>query len=291
MYNERPSTNRKSYLLWIILLLILIIGFNQRGTILAQPLLHQGNFLLESWRFRDFDLIKSPQALVYYTPSQKEEATLISKEAEDILSSFAKHYNFKPRRPLPIFLFPDRQRMEEHFTTRNSHNANGIYTAGAVYILDPAAWNMSFPSATQQPSKWARLFHKEGPLTHEITHYYLDRTTGGNYPLWYTEAFAQWVEYKELDYERVPPTQPLPKYVLYTYDELYNRFDQLPNQDLAYRQSFLFLRWIIDSHGEKLNKQLQEHLAQGKTFNEAWKRTYGETPKRSYDKWLYQIGR
>ncbi|SFS36613.1 hypothetical protein [Marininema halotolerans] len=289
MNKKRTSLNRRSlFLLWV-LALALFIGLTHRGMTLAQPMLYQGNLLFESWRFRHANTIKSENTIIYYTSSQKNEAKLIAKEAEHVLRFFSKRYDFKPHRTLPIFLFPDRSSMADHFATTKSHKANGIYTSGAVYLLNPAAWNNNFPSAIDQPKEWGKLFHEEGPLTHEITHYYLDWTTAGNYPLWYTEAFAQWVEYTQLGFELISPTEPLPTESLYTYDQLNNQFDELPNQALAYRQSFLFLRWMIHKYGEPHNQQLQDRLAKGTPFATAWQKTYGESPKQSYRKWLHQF--
>ncbi|WP_380705014.1 peptidase MA family metallohydrolase [Salinithrix halophila] len=289
--NTNPLGIRwKGFFFFLITFVLLFsFGFSRQGMSIAQPLLHQGNYLLETWRFRDGKTVEGPRSIVYHTSSQERQALLVSKEAEQVLRTFEKRYHFRPEQPVPIFLFSDRRSLSDHFSWNKSQNATGIYFSGSIYLLSPEAWNETFPSAAHAPGKWARLFHERGPLYHEIAHLYLDQTTRGNYPVWYTEAFAQWVEYQELGYEWVIPANRLAGQPLYTFDDLTKRFNQLPNQALAYRQSFLFLRSMAEKHSESSLDNLHTRLSEGAPFSNAWRQVFGESPKESYKQWQHQV--
>ncbi|WP_170109509.1 peptidase MA family metallohydrolase [Melghirimyces profundicolus] len=255
----------------------------------AQPVLHQGNHLLESWRLREYDEWKSNRVTVFHPPGLRSQAKLVAVEAERVLTTFQKRFGFQVKRPVPVFLFPNRPALRQHFSWNKGQSATGIYFSGAIYLLNPETWHEGFPSATGEPEQWARLFHENGPLYHEMAHFYLDLETGGNYPLWYTEAFAQWVEYQELGYEWVVPANNLKWHELYDYRDLDENFSRLPNQALAYRQSFRWLRWMVEQHGESSLYELHQRLSRSVPFDIAWKRVFGSSPEASFEEWRRQM--
>ncbi|PTM56868.1 peptidase MA family metallohydrolase [Desmospora activa] len=268
-------------------LLVFAVGYTHYGKMIAQPVLHQSNHWWEAWRFRDGHVIEGSRAHVYYRSSDmKAQGQLVAAEADRVLRTFEQEYNFTPTRPVPVFLFPDRESLQNHFSWSHAQSATGVYFSGSIYLLNPEIWYRGFPRADENPQEWAQLFREKGPLVHEVAHLYLDRVTGGNYPLWYTEAFAQWVEYDQLGYEWVVPANRLNDRALYSYDDLRNRFDQLDNQALAYRQSFLLVRHMVEEQGEDKLDHLHRLLGRGIPFETAWEQIYGETAAESHRRWL-----
>ncbi|MDR6225406.1 peptidase MA family metallohydrolase [Desmospora profundinema] len=281
----------RGWLLFLLsFLLLFTLGFTHYGKVIAQPVLHQGNHWWEAWRFRDGHVIEGPRAQLYYrSPDQKVQGELVAAEAERVLRTFEEEYDFTPSRPVPIFLFPDRESLQAHFSWSHSQSATGVYFSGSIYLLNPEIWYKGFPHAEENPQEWARLFREKGPLVHEVAHFYLDRVTGGNYPLWYTEGFAQWVEYDQLGYEWIVPSNRLTHQNLYRYEELRDHFDQLDNQALAYRQSFLLVRHMVEEQGIETLHRLHRLLGQGTPFETAWEQVFGESAAESHYRWLGQI--
>ncbi|EGK10353.1 hypothetical protein HMPREF9374_2474 [Desmospora sp. 8437] len=287
MRKKHPS-RIKSFSLRFLLFILLLTFLSPQGKMFAQPVLHKGNQVLESWRFRDYQQWSGKNVIVTYHSGFRNQAKLVAQEMDRVLAGFEKEYGFDPGRPVPVFLFPDRTSLQDHFSWDEDQSATGVYFSGAIYLLNPQVWSEEFPSAELEPTRWALLFHKQGPLYHETAHFYLDRYTGGNYPLWYTEAFAQWVEYRELGYQWVVPANDLSRHPLYEYRELADRFQQLPNQALAYRQSFLWLRWMVEAHGDSSLDRLHHRLSRGIPFDSAWKQVFGSSPGESFEEWRRQ---
>jgi hypothetical protein len=284
------SLPRGSLLFFLSFFLLFSMGFTHYGKSLAQPVLHQGNHWWEAWRFRDGHKIAEPHAHIYYRFSeQKVQAALVAAEAQRVLHVFEKEYGFTPDRPVPIFLFPDRESMRQHFSWSKSQSASGVYYSGSIYLLNPEVWYKGFPQAENDPHQWRLLFREKGPLMHEVAHLYLDRITGGNYPLWYTEAFAQWVEYDQLGYEWIIPANQVRGSHYYSYELLRDSFDQLDNQALAYRQSFLLIRHMVEEHGIESLHELHRLLAQGNAFESAWEEVFAEPTAESHQRLLEQL--
>ncbi|OYD07951.1 hypothetical protein [Paludifilum halophilum] len=278
-------STRSLFLFFISFTLLFFFGWSHQGQVIAQPVLHQGNHWLEAWRFRDGEVLETTRVKIYYPSAMRTQARLISREAEQMLKTFEKRVHFQLNHPVPVFLFPDRDSLQSHFSWKKKQSATGVYFSGAIYLLNPEVWHEGFPSAKKAPEKWARLFREKGPLYHEIAHLYLDKATGGNYPIWYTEAYAQWVEYRELGYEGATPANRLNGQSPYRYEDLVHRFEQLPNQSLAYRQAFLLLRTTVERKGEGRLRDLHRRLSRGDSFDAAWEQVFGESTEESYRHW------
>jgi len=140
----------------------------------------------------------------------------------------------------------------------------GVYWGGAIQLLSPRVWLSGGASVEE--------FIHSGPMVHEYTHLVFDYLTSGNYPRWFTEGLAQYVEYRVNHYEWQTPTNNLDG-TLYTMAELEEDFDQLPNQSLAYRQSLAAVRFIAEVYGEdKLNEMIKA-LKAGQSMESAIKQT------------------
>jgi hypothetical protein len=105
-------------------------------------------------------------------------------------------------------------------------------------------------------------------MVHEFTHLVFDHMTRGNYPRWFTEGLAQYVEYKVNHYEWRTSSNSLSNNE-YNMTQLDNDFDELPNQSLAYRESLAAVRYIAEVHGEEKLCQVIEALAVGRDIRQA----------------------
>jgi succinate dehydrogenase hydrophobic anchor subunit len=111
-------------------------------------------------------------------------------------------------------------------------------------------------------------FSHSGPMVHEFTHLVFYHMTQGNYPRWFTEGLAQYAEYTINNYEWLTATNSLSGR-LHTMVELDAKFDDLPNQSLAYRESFAAVRYIAEVHGDDALRQVIDQLRAGRKMDQA----------------------
>jgi hypothetical protein len=128
-------------------------------------------------------------------------------------------------------------------------------------------------------------------MAHEFTHLVVDYITRGNYTRWFTEGLAQYEEFKltgfEFGEESASFDQPL-----YKLSEMDANFDNLPNQALAYRQSYMAVRYIAAKYGEGALKEILNNLAKNKNMSEAINAVIGvdmKTFESNYIEWAIAV--
>ena len=250
----------------------------------ARPVIYEGSEWLEGWRFRGNLQLETERFILHYPPSTEGEAEGILREAERVAADFERMFDFRLKRLVPVYLFPDRETMQRRFSWPPDQSATGVYYAGGIYLLNPEEW-MGEPLTDHRREEWQRRFHEEGPLYHEFAHLFLDAMTRGNVPRWYNEAFAQWVEYRVVGYEWRVPENRLDQNPIYSYPDLRDRFDHLSNKAMAYRQSFLFFSHQLDEKGWEAVRRLHRDLARGFSFDKAWERAFDESVEQSFHRW------
>lgn len=109
------------------------------------------------------------------------------------------------------------------------------------------------------------------PVVHELAHWVLDAYALGNYPTWFSEGLAQWVDEKLTG--APPPGAWDEPYTLY---QLERNFDGLPDPGRAYGQGLQLVRCIAAATGDDL-RPLLAGLAQGLPFYSALSRAAGLT--------------
>jgi hypothetical protein len=216
---------------------------------------------------------------LYYTDSDANVATLILETAERVWAPVSAEMVAQPRNRVPLILYPSRDDLRQAFGWGQSESALGVYWQGTIRLLSPNVWldEMKDQHAVEE-------FERLNPIAHELTHYILDERTGGNYPRWFTEALAQQVEERVTGYLWLEPNARI-RQSLYDYRDLSETFQTLPNQPLAYRQSYLFLRWLAGRSGEATVEQLIQGLAKGRPFPDAFASVYGGPPDQLFGEW------
>jgi len=110
-------------------------------------------------------------------------------------------------------------------------------------------------------------------MAHEYVHLVVDYKTGGNYPRWFTEGIAQYVEREITGFQfKVPEINE--KDDLYLLSRMDGQFDLLPSQSIAYWQSLAMVEYLIKMNGiDKIN-DLMDLLGEGYTFTTAFEEVY-----------------
>ncbi|AQS57279.1 peptidase MA family metallohydrolase [Novibacillus thermophilus] len=279
---------------WLVVFFLFVVGswasslFNLET--LAQPVFREGNQMMENWRFRYMERTESENFSLLHPGERREEAAAVLDVAERIYTQLTADYALPQDQLITIVLFPDRTSMQERFGWHYGQSATGVYYGGVIYLLSPDDWsNAAAIPPLSDINAWKQYFYRQGPLAHELAHYYLDQMANGNFPRWYTEGFAQWIEYELIGYEWLEPHNVLHEEPLYDYDQLSRSFDQLHNQALAYRQSFMWYRYLLEEYGEEKMDELHALMRRRWPFSTAWKAVYGQTEAKLLNEWKQKV--
>ncbi|MFA5536711.1 MAG: hypothetical protein WDA53_06015 [Bacillota bacterium] len=205
---------------------------------------------------------------VKYQPVDASIARLVLETAEASFSDVNKLLDFEPKMTVPIFIYPNRVSLSKSFGWDGAINAMGVYWAGAIRILSPLEW-----IDIDNEESLIATFQEQGPIVHEYAHLLVDYKTHGNYPRWFTEGVAQYVEQKLTGYLLPEPVGE--ENLWYSFSKMDDKFDLLPNQDVAYRQSLLAVEYIVELKGFGAILAILDELAKGQTIKIAVESTTG----------------
>lgn len=266
---------------WILLPLAVVAGLWQ---VWPQPRAAAYRIYREQGRERTLsDLAGYEQAtsthfILYYTAEDRDVTDLVLQTAENLYGSVVAKMGFSAPGSVPLILYPNRDELRAAFGWGSDQSALGVYWQGTIRLLSPKAW------ITGTGAKQQKVFQKLNPIAHELTHYLLDFMTSGNYPHWYTEGLAQRVEHQATGFLWIESSSSL-RQSLYTMSDLRDRFDQLANQPLAYRQSYLLVQYMAELGGEESLATLNRNLANGQSFERAVLEIYGQSTDDLYTHW------
>ncbi|MGE5589298.1 MAG: peptidase MA family metallohydrolase [Bacillota bacterium] len=241
------------------------------------------------WRtttsLRGYEALDGTHFTVWYTQQDANIAPMILRVAEDLYPALVKQVHFAPAERVQLVVYPDRGALRQAFGWSDQESALGVYYGGTIRLLSPNVW-----AGTNDPAELERAFRELGPISHEFTHLALDYRTSGNYPHWFSEGLAQWVERRTTGYLWLEPDNRLnqPRYSL---TQLDRDFDRLPNVAMAYREAYLMVDFLAQQGGDDSVGALVDRLAAGQPFAEAVEAQYGIAWDRLdglYQNWLDQ---
>ncbi|MDN5346989.1 MAG: hypothetical protein PWP65_553 [Clostridia bacterium] len=235
----------------------------------AYPLVRALAALSTERQTRDWAVIESEHFRLKYRPEDADIAPLVLVTAEEAYGPVTSRLNYRPRGKSLILLYPDRVSLARQFGWAADESAMGVYWAGVIRILSPYDW-----VSGEDKEEIARIFRKDGPMVHEFAHLIVDGRTRGNYPRWLTEGIAQYLEREVTGFEM---PRPAGAGQVYNLEELDARFDDLPDQNLAYRQSLELVEYIIKCYGWDALDDLLNALGSGTTFNKAVQKILGQS--------------
>ncbi|NLZ92485.1 MAG: hypothetical protein GX922_00480 [Firmicutes bacterium] len=215
---------------------------------------------------------------VRYTAADRDLAFWLAQQAEEAAAEVAQFLPHQPQGKPWLVIAPNQSIIRKVFGWGDGTGALGVYVSDTIVILSPQAWDW-LPYQQRRA-----LFVQQGPLVHEYTHYVLDLLAGGNYPRWFSEGLAQYLEYKVLGYEWKESASSFQQ-PLYTLQELEQQFDQLSNQPLAYRQSLSMVSYLAALRTDDSLRTIIELLGQGIPFYQALEEVYGFSAASFYVNW------
>lgn len=231
-----------------------------------------------------FATLAGPNFRVLHRPGDQAGAALVLAMSEDIYADVSGDIGYRHPSPIPVVVHPDRDGMRQAFGWLKEDSASGAYWAGVIHVLSPDTWLPWVPEEQR-----ARVYQRLSPMAHELAHFLLDYRVSGNYPRWFTEGLAQWVEYRHIGYRWQDPAGDL-RGSVYPYAVLAGQFDRLPNQALAYRQALALVQHVIRVCHRTGLEDIIEGLEQGEDFADSLFSACGVWPAELIDLWL-QAGR
>jgi hypothetical protein len=231
----------------------------------------------------NYETKSSQHFVVYFTSSDENVAAMILETAESVYQPVVKQMGHEPGGKVPLVVYASRDDLRHAFGWGNSESAVGVYWAGTIRLLSPNVWIHD-----KRPPQQQQAYAKVNPIAHEFTHYLLDYMTNGNYPRWFTEGLAQWVEHRVTGYLWIEDSSKLDQ-KLYTMDDLNSRFDSLPNQALAYRESYLIVDYIAQTQGDQGIADLVQKLQAGHSFTSSLQQVTGHSESALYDQWFQWV--
>ena len=246
----------------IILLLLVAVFFllmPVRSQMLVYPLARKATQLKLAYQSRDMAVYETTHFTIKYEQQDADIVPMVAQAAEKAYQPVIRALGFSPEGKTLVVMYSDKKELNAVFGWSGDQSAMGVYWGGVIQILSPRVWLKDMT---------ADEFIRTGPMVHEFTHLVFDRVTEGNYPRWFTEGLAQYVEYKVNSYEWRTNTNSMSGR-LYAMGDLDENFDSLPDTSLAYRESFAAVRYIAEVHGEAKLNQVIQALRRGQNIKQA----------------------
>ncbi len=217
----------KKFILFSALIIILMVFVFQNNSF-------QKNFsqslILNS--LKGYESKKSVNCDIYFTLKDKETAEFTDIIVSTYLPHLKDDFNIKPNKPI-IIIYPNKKEMKKA-VNESKEAPMGAYCAGIIHILSPKSY---------LEDNVYKYYLKNGPVLHELVHYFIDEKTKGKYYVWFSEGAALYYEYKYLGCEWHKELNEKTKNI--TLDNLKKNFYSIDKTD-AYRKSFEIIKSEMD---------------------------------------------
>ena len=281
MFGDRSLFIIKPFLGLIIAVLVLTFFFWLKTSLNTRQVAFNCSRLLArentSFSTRNYERLDTEHFIIKYSEANRQNAPIVAEASERIYEPVIRMFNVEPSRPTMVVMYPDSASLAKTFGWDKNEKAMGVYWGGTIRILNPDEWIIDGDKR--------QTFVKEGPMAHEFAHLLVDYITLGNYPRWYTEGVAQYVEKKVTGFELFNPAKYNNQSVVY-YDfaTLEQDFDKL-DQGIAYGQCLQATELIAARYGEDKVFAILDYLGQGNNMQQSFFKATGQ----SFDDFEYEL--
>ncbi|MGE5372985.1 MAG: peptidase MA family metallohydrolase [Solirubrobacterales bacterium] len=218
---------------------------------------------------RGYKTYETDHFIIRYNDAVREQVSLVAEASEKAYGPVTRIFQRTPGAKTLVVLYKTPDSMGKSLGWDRDEQAMGVYWNGSIRVLDPAFWITN--------GDVRRRFLQEGPMAHEFAHLLVDQETHGNYPRWFTEGIAQYIEKKTTGFEFSPALQyNKPSMEYYDFATLEQRFDDLDTAT-AYRESLAAVDVIADRYGEPSLFNMMRLLGQGNTMEAAFYQSTGQS--------------
>ncbi len=222
------------------------------------------------WERRGMEELRAGPVSVFHDGGDRESAQIVAGLFERYRTSVDRNYGVQGRTPVQAVIYASRRSLATSMGWANGESALGVYWGGSIKLLSPSVW-----LAGRSHEDIERVYEKNGPVVHEYTHLVIDQMTSGNIPRWLTEGLAQVEEQRLTGYLWLEPGSAIREDNLIDLRMMNGKFDDLPNQPLAYHQSYTMARYLVESQGQEMVNQMLRQLGRGYTLDQVLRRVMG----------------
>ncbi|HZK34523.1 MAG TPA: peptidase MA family metallohydrolase [Bacillota bacterium] len=254
----------KIILLVVITLILLGVKYPSSIYTSVYPAFRYMESYLTADGIKDYDKHRLGDFIIRSQIDYSDSIELVYDVAKRYSPSVFEFFNYERTSPVEIALFSTEQDLKELLGISQDLSALGAYSGGRLNLLRPQATDIDL-DLSQDGNLIDNIF------IHELVHLVLDDLAMGRYPLWFTEGSALYMEYLLVGYEW---GVHLNLEEAYKIDDLTHRFSSLDEQ-MAYRQSFLLVKNLIEGFGRESYLDLLDELGGGAGFTPAIFSIYG----------------
>jgi hypothetical protein len=210
----------------------------------------------------DFAEMRSPHFQIAFAGGQRESdaaAQAVAQGLEDAYFHVGAKLDLYPGERVPVVLYSSQ---DFHDITQTPNWTGGVYDG-----------RIKLPSRGFEEGDQAVV---ERTLRHEYGHVLVNQLSRGRAPVWLNEGVAIWCE-EERDGDREDwAYRTLSGQVLFSLQELEGSFTRLNPErvHVAYAQSYLAIRRLVDRSGGRSMRELLTSLGKGDSLDEAFRDVY-----------------
>lgn len=229
--------------------------------------------------------IRTPHFIIKYPAGDRADAAIVASQVEKAYAFVFARMGGRPADPVVVRV-ETRAALAADLGVPPNQDPLGAYWRGVIWLLTPSAY-LSGTAAQRQAA-----FAAVGPVAHELTHLADDDITGGRMPAFLDEGMAQYMQWRFSGYRWLQADNTFCQ-PHYSWRQLAGEFDSLPNQALAYRESFAVVRAVEAASPGAAHRMLAA-IAAGATSAQAVRDAVGsreETALASGSAWSCGSGR
>lgn len=216
---------------------------------------------------RNWPRLQSSQFTIYYAPGLSHDAAIAAAAARRYYPQVLSDYGLPQNGTLATLVVLGPEQMTRFVGSASTDPPLGAYYHGIVWLLAPSDF-------LQAGADEAQRYASDGPVAHELTHLADDLVSGGRTPAWLDEGLAQYEEWRLSGWVWVQSNNDFASGT-YSWTQLTQSFDQLPNIALAYRQALAATASICRT-GPGACKTVLHKLRAGASLNAALLQTIGQ---------------
>ena len=203
------------------------------------------------------------------------------KELENAYRGIGRAFNYYPKTKVNVLVY----------SGEDFHKALG---AGSRYIGALYDGKMRLPQVDADGSrgKYVPKHRFKIYVWHEYTHAIVHALSKNRCPKWFNEGLAENMEMKVTPNAKAYKKElPSKKYILsLTEINAWSfSFSDRFNTNLHYTQAYFMVKFLIDRYRVSRAKKMLEFMAEGLSFDDAFKAAYKITPESFYKKWYRSV--
>jgi len=205
---------------------------------------------------KDYDRINGYYADIYYGAGCEDYGKAAIRITDTYYPYLMKEFGVSEKARPEIVIHPDKEHMYAAMGRDYGEKPPmGAYSGGVIQVLSPECW-------AEREADFIERFMEKGPLIHELAHFLLDKKTGGNYEIWFSEGVALYMEYKYIAFEWQAQAEDGAKISLAQMKDYFISSKQAS----AYRMAFEQVKKLVDTYGENALLDIYNELAEGISF-------------------------